>query len=691
MAERYGDYELFQQIATGGMAEIHLARQTGFGGVNRLVIIKRMLPQLAVRPDFVTMFLDEARLTAALQHPNIVRVHDLGSVKGSYFIAMELVDGPHLGSMFAHSLRSRRPLPVDLCAWIAARSADGLHYAHEMDDPATGVALDLVHRDISPQNILVGKSGDVKVTDFGVAKASNQQTKTRTGIIKGKVAYMSPEQCLGDQLDRRTDVFALGIVLYELVTRRRLFRDKSDLLIMQKITGEDVAAASSVNPQVDAGLDLILKKCLSRDLGGRYQTALELAEALDIWLAGRVDDRALAGWFEENCAELAPSATISEDALQAPPAPDAANEPTSATPSLSSQETMRNLPAPGSAGHPHPGAMPISGRDEPTALAPFDITMLGGGNPAAPGGPPLDTLDRLDVASFEGGEDAVRSRAIPRAALAGTLAAVVVLIVAILLAKFGDAEPVEGPKVVPVVPAMGRVRVVTVPSGIPIIVGDRIVGSSPVETSLPPGKARVQAQFPDQPARSIDVDVGAGGVTEVRLQAWVPLIVRSTPSRARLMVDGTPRGETPFEQGFLVEPGVAIALRLEAPGMQMYEEDVVATPGERLVHEVKMVPLELGGAASARKPREKEEVGFGTLSVRTEPWTLASWGGEKLGETPFKDRRVKAGRQNLVVTNPQFGINDSIPVAVGKDKAVVVILRFEKQGAVYKRIQTTIK
>ena len=686
MAERYGDYELFQQIATGGMAEIHLARQTGFSGFNRLVIIKRMLPQLAVRPDFVTMFLDEARLTAALQHPNIVRVHDLGEVKGSYFIAMELVDGPHLGSMFAHSLRARRPLPVDMCAWIAARAADGLHYAHEMDDPATGLPLDLVHRDISPQNILVSKTGEVKVTDFGVAKASNQQTKTRTGIIKGKVAYMSPEQCLGDVLDRRTDVFALGIVLYELVTRRRLFRDKSDLLIMQKITGEDVPPASSVNPQVDAGLDLILRTALSRELPTRYQTALELGEALDRWLAGRVDDRALAHWFEDNCADLAPSASVSDAALNAPI--DASSEPTSATPSLSSlssqssQETMRNI-----------GAPIAGGRDEPTAFAPAphfeEERSLAGPVSAAPSGPPI-------AGSLDDDAAPARSRAIPRAALAGTAAALVLAVVVGFVAV-GAGPPVAADVVatsvdpIPVVvaPAVGSLRVETVPSGVPIIVGDRVVGKSPVQVDIPAGKARVQAQFPDQPARSVDVDVGAGAVSEVRLQAWVPLIVRSTPSRARVRIEGQARGETPFQQGFLVEPGVAVKLRLEAPGMQPYEEQLTAVPGEPLVHEAKLTPLE-ASPVIAKRPREKEE-SFGQLSVRTEPWAIVRFGDEKLGETPFAAKRVKAGRQTLFVTNPQFGINEQLTLTVAKDKTVVVILRFEKSGAASKLVQKTIR
>jgi len=322
LSERFGDYELLQKIATGGMAEIYLARHVATQGFARPVVVKRMLPQLAVRKDFVTMFLDEARLAANLSHPNVVQVFNLGEHAGSYFMAMELVDGPHLGSLFAHSLRQRRPLPVDLCVYICARSADGLDHAHDLKDPATGLPLQIVHRDISPQNILVSRHGDVKVTDFGVAKATTQEAKTRTGIIKGKVSYMSPEQCLGEKVDRRTDVFALGIVLYELLTRRRLFRDKSDLLVMQRITQEQVPPPSTLNPAIDKELDQITMRALERGREKRYATAADLSEALDVWLAlqGIADAKARLGkWM----AEHAPDLGVAEGALEAPPVPEA--------------------------------------------------------------------------------------------------------------------------------------------------------------------------------------------------------------------------------------------------------------------------------------------------------------------------------------------------------------------------------
>jgi serine/threonine protein kinase len=305
--EKIGDYELVQHIATGGMAEIYLARLSSLGGFSRTLVVKRMLPQLAIREEFVKMFLDEARLAAQFQHPNIVQVNNLGESGGYYFMAMELVDGPHLGALFARSLRRRKPLTISICAYICARAADGLHYAHDLCDMNSGKPLHIVHRDISPQNILISRYGDVKVTDFGVAKADTQTTMTRTGVVKGKVSYMSPEQCLGEKVDRRTDVFALGIVLYELLTRRRLFREKSDLLVMQKITAQPIPAPSTENPAIDSKLDEICLKALARQQSDRYKSGQELAAALDDWLHQQQEANSrqdLGAWIDENAADL---------------------------------------------------------------------------------------------------------------------------------------------------------------------------------------------------------------------------------------------------------------------------------------------------------------------------------------------------------------------------------------------------
>ncbi|MCO4762608.1 MAG: serine/threonine protein kinase, partial [Myxococcales bacterium] len=214
MTEQIGQYELLEKFAEGGMAEVYFARSVGTRGFRRECAIKRLLPEHARRPELVEMFLDEARLAASLLHPNIVQVFDLGEVAGDYFMAMELVDGPHVGRLFAHSLRIAEPLPLELCAWIIVQACEGLHHAHTRVDPVSGRTLGIVHRDMSPHNVLISRWGNVKITDFGIAKMRERRSRTRTGVLKGKLGYLSPEQCLGRPLDRRSDIFALGIMLY---------------------------------------------------------------------------------------------------------------------------------------------------------------------------------------------------------------------------------------------------------------------------------------------------------------------------------------------------------------------------------------------------------------------------------------------------------------------------------------------
>jgi len=319
MSENFGEYTLLKLIATGGMAEIYLSQHRGESDPNKRLVVKKMLPQLAVRKDFVSMFLDEARLAANLVHPNIVQVFNMGEVDQSYFMAMELIDGPHLGALFAHSLRIRRPLPIDLCVHAISESSKGLHFAH-LCKGRSGQPLEIVHRDISPQNILVSRFGDVKVTDFGVAKAANQSRKTRTGIIKGKVSYMSPEQCLGDEVNPQTDVFALGIVLYELLTRRRLFREKSDLLVMQRITTEKIKPPSEINPGVNEALDAITMRALERDLSKRFQNAKAFSDALVDWLQknGHSEGKSrLAQWMKTH-GETLRASPASDEAISSP-------------------------------------------------------------------------------------------------------------------------------------------------------------------------------------------------------------------------------------------------------------------------------------------------------------------------------------------------------------------------------------
>ena len=270
-----GRYELIRRIAVGGMAEIYLARATGIQGFQKLVVLKRILPQLASNSDFVAMFLDEARLSARLQHPNIAQVHDIGQWSNSFFFTMEYIRGEDVRTILKDATQRGVRVPLSIALTIISGAAAGLHAAHEKRG-MNGEPLNVVHRDVSPSNVLVSYDGSVKLVDFGVAKAAHRQTETQAGTLKGKVSYMSPEQCRGRHIDRRSDVFALGILLYELSCCRRLFKGDSEFEIMTKIVHEDVQPPSETMPEYPKGLEKILLRALQRDPEQRYPTTQDM-------------------------------------------------------------------------------------------------------------------------------------------------------------------------------------------------------------------------------------------------------------------------------------------------------------------------------------------------------------------------------------------------------------------------------
>jgi eukaryotic-like serine/threonine-protein kinase len=272
---KFGKYELIAHLATGGMAEIYVARQTGIAGFEKLLVIKRILPHLAREELFVKMFFDEARIAARLSHQNIVQIYDLGHVDDQYFIAMEYLEGESLAKMMRKIRKSKTPLSPALAAGIALQVCEGLHYAHTMVGP-DGEALQVVHRDVNPQNVFVLYAGGVKLVDFGIAKATNRFSHTSTGMLKGKYGYMSPEQIKNLPLDARSDVYSAGVVLWEMLTGRKLFRQSSELEILQAITEQDTPPPSAVVSNVPPELDAVCLKALQRSRELRYQTAGEM-------------------------------------------------------------------------------------------------------------------------------------------------------------------------------------------------------------------------------------------------------------------------------------------------------------------------------------------------------------------------------------------------------------------------------
>ncbi len=283
-----GKYRIFGTLGRGGMADVFLAAALGAAGFNKLVVVKKLREARADDPSFVNMFLDEARLAARLNHPNIVHTYEIGEQSDGYFIAMEYLEGQQLNRVANEMRRRGEPMAPAMAAHLMAEALLGLHHAHEMKD-YDGRRLEIVHRDVSPQNLYVTYDGQVKVLDFGIAKAAMNITQTQAGVTKGKFSYMAPEQAIGDDVDRRSDVFALGIVLWELLAGERLFHGSS-AVALQKLLNLEIPAPSSRNPLVSAALDAIVLKSLRRDPQERFQSAQEMSNALQdqVYASGRV-------------------------------------------------------------------------------------------------------------------------------------------------------------------------------------------------------------------------------------------------------------------------------------------------------------------------------------------------------------------------------------------------------------------
>ncbi len=283
MDEKFGGYTLIEQIGIGGMAEVFLARRSSVAGFEKDIVIKRIRPHLTAQRSFVDMFLGEAKLAAQLTHPHIVQIYDLGRIEDSYFIAMEYIAGQDMSAIIPKIKERGVPFPIEYALKIGSSVCEALHYAHNHKDHH-GQPLHIVHRDVSPENIRIAWTGAVKILDFGIAKAATQVHETKAGEIKGKLCYMSPEQVLGKEVDCRSDIFALGCVLYEALTGFRLYSGNSDLDIMNQIVDSRIYPPSYFRDEIPKTVEGIVMKALKKDRKKRYQSAADMQMDIDDFL-----------------------------------------------------------------------------------------------------------------------------------------------------------------------------------------------------------------------------------------------------------------------------------------------------------------------------------------------------------------------------------------------------------------------
>ncbi len=626
MGERFGNYDLIEKVAVGGMAEIFKARAAHGSGVEKLVCIKRIHPALSADKNFVAMFIDEARLGVSMVHGSIVPVFDFGYVDGHYFLAMEYVEGQDLAALCGRAKVVGIEWPLELAVHVVSEILEGLAYAHHKRDDQ-GRPLQLVHRDVSPSNVLLSDDGQVKLLDFGIARSLAREFETRTGVIKGKPGYMSPEQAAGGEVDARADVWSCGSLLHELVTGEKLKDGR--------------------RPTGAPDLEAILDSALSADRELRFQTADEMQHALEDLLAARglrASARDLEAFIERIEAARAPGenwdmqSSAVERHLAAALGPAEEGEPPAADPSAdgSPPTSTHEIEAPRRPGRKRLAAWLISaallaGAGIITAL------LLAGETETDE----TAELDRNETERKETGASAE-----------------------------SESEPPaeQAPE-----PNAASLSIRSDPPGAKILIDGESTGrETPAELALEPGLHRVELRLEGRGSWSETIEVAGAGPLDLSAElvpAGGSIEIETVPAGAEISLDGALRGEAPL----LIED--------LAPG----EHSVVARAAGRLsarkaalVRAGRKTEISLELAArpdhAARPAIERK----GTLSVNTFPWSNVVLDGTAIGTTPIRGRPISAGRHRVVLTNPVKEISKSVRFSVEPGEHEKISARLEE-------------
>ena len=726
MPQRFGKYVLLRRIAVGGMAEIFKAKVGGAEGFEKDLVIKRILSHFNEDPTFVQMFVDEARLTAKLQHPNVVQIFDFDVQDGQYYIAMEYIEGKDLGDLLAAAKEQGDKLSVTQVAFIATEVAKGLQHAHTKEDK--GQLLNIVHRDVTPSNVMITFNGDVKLMDFGIAKATQRSTKTQAGAVKGKVAYMAPEQARGKNVDGRTDIFALGVVMWEMLTGRSLFLGDADYETIVNVLKMEVAAPSTFNPEVPRDLDLIILKCLEKEPEDRWPNAEALVGELTRWWYQHIADPEkdklkplMFRLFKRDIDRLEQQSH--EDELMM----------SGATSSTTERESLRSVantvsrPVTEGPTRLHPAETSVSHaprhaatQTEPTKSSKawlwivLILLLLGGGAAAfflTQGGPVEPTVAPAPTTPA----------VVEPAAAAATLYLKVEPHTAKVTVDGKEASGevgglLVGARVRVVAEAAGYKRfeeLVAIDEAAPIFAVKMVRDGVPHRVVIrPPGegdavfvddeKLGVGAQTYEglvgkrvvvriEPAdggahvvRTIEVDP-AQAMVVIQLPAELALTV--VPQDAKVTSSlGEVKVDAPGKVSVVgLETSASVTIKATAPGHKPYEQTVtIAKRSETLAIALEKAPEKPTPGTTPRpnpttgpvdppvKPNPTPVSGKGTISVDARPYAQVMVDGKPYGQTPRVVKDLAAGKYTVVLTRGTQKVTRSVTVQSGKQASVFV-------------------
>jgi serine/threonine protein kinase len=609
--ERFGRYVLLEKLATGGMGEVYRAAAVGTAGFAKPLAIKRILPHLAEQQDFVNMLIDEAKISASLNHPNILQVLDLGKHQGLYFIAMEFVAGQPLNRVVGAALRNQVRLPLEFCWQVIMDALKGLAFAHEKQD-ALGRPMGIIHRDISPGNLMVGYDGTVKLADFGIAKAAQRSTHTNTGNVKGKPGYFSPEQVKGEPTDQRLDLYAMGVVLFEMLAMKRMRKAETDLQVLMEV------AEGTIPPLEPAGLELpdgvrnVVTRALQPIPDNRFQSAREFLDAM-----AAVAREHNLGWEHLQVAglmlRLFPVEMETERQAQAHYGEIIQQAAEADADEISDILSRAAFPTPTTSDFMTPtGNRPAGALSPPQSAGPPWKWLAGGG-------------------------------------------------AALLLALGVGGLALRGP-------ATGHLAVETVPPGATVSVGgQRVSGVSPVALrALPPGPVDVEIRLAGHQAvrQLATVEPGTTATVSITLKPDpVEVRITSTPPGADCSLDGRTLGRTPVTVT-LDAPRSTLVLRL--PDHQAFERvlERAAAPGS--VNAV-LTPVPPATAARPVKTQERpaRAVETGLLNVESRPWGRIVVDGQDTGRfTPASGIKLSSGKHTVELKNNELNVSARSTVVI---------------------------